>query len=347
MGDRHIPGNCARRIGTFLLAGLLSACGEGDPAPGRTSAQAPTGDGAVEVRVAGDVRNIEVVRQSLRRPAGSHAAEVSLVLRNSAVTKQTVRLQGDWLDGAGRNYGGFSSTYHVPATGEIVATSATRTRAVSRVRVRLMAPAQELPAWAEGLLAASTAGAVGGGVAFTETPSLAEVPAWEPRGLANGVPFEARTILFVPESTGWQLQLVDVAFDPLATVLSVRESHPDVQTVYINLPEEPYVGMRIEHGLDFGGAMFQIRPQPTAETTTSWNTRFALALEISDWQRKPWQPDGETYQIGGRASGRIYIVFAAGMGDIRNSFVAGEFADAPIVYYGPPRPPSEVESHRE
>ena len=82
--------------------------------------------------------------------------------------------------------------------------------------------------------------------------------------------------------------------------------------------------------------MFQILRERGGDATTSWNTEYALALEITEWDRQPYDAATGGWQVGGRASGRIYVNFAQGMGDLENSFAAGEFEDVPIVYFGPP-----------
>ena len=305
-----------RRWLALLFASLLAACdGAGSPA----------------VSIAPELRGVRVEGAVLTRPGERNAVEFSATLVNDGAFPQDVRVEGEWRTAEGLARGGFSASHVVPPGGRVPISSASASNAVESLALALMPAGPPVPEWARGLLTAASAGAVGAGVAFTPTPTLAEVPTWTPRGLANGVPFEARTVFFNREPRGWQLKLRDVAHDPL---LPGGGMGPRVQTVHVDLPEEPVGGLRLEHGMRFGGAMFQILREPDATSTTSWNTEFALALEITEWSREPYDATTGGYQVGGRASGRVYVNFAEGTLDA--SFVAGEFDDVPIVYYGPP-----------
>jgi hypothetical protein len=313
-----------RGLLALLLCAALVAC-DGAALPGtRTS---PT------ITVAPGLDGLRVEESVLARPGEGNAVEFSAVLANAGSVALEVRVEGEWRTGPGLARGGFSGTWSVEPGARVPISSASASDAVVALDLKVTPAGPPMPEWARGLLTAAGAGAVGAGVAWTPTPTLAEVPSWPPRGLANGVPFEARTLFFTRESQGWRFQLRDVAYDPL---LPAGGSDPRVQTVYLDLPEEPAAGMRIVHGPRYGGAMFQILREPGGETTTSWNTEFALALEITDWSRAPYDVAAGGFQVRGRASGRIYVTFAQGASPLENSFVAGVFEDAPIVYYGPP-----------
>jgi hypothetical protein len=186
------------------------------------------------------------------------------------------------------------------------------------------------------MLEAAASGAQGYGVACTATPSPAEIHAWSPRGLANGAVFHARTIFFAPFGSGWRMEIHDREFDPMRGTAIPRTDHPDLQTIYIDLPSQPATGIIFEKSMAYGGGHFQIKPAADSAQTTSWNFRVAWAIDISEWQAIPWREGGETFQLAGRASGRLYICFHGPQDTIRDSFVAGEFSDAPIIYFGPP-----------
>jgi len=59
-------------------------------------------------------------------------------------------------------------------------------------------------------------------------------------------------------------------------------------------------------------------------------------LEFKRWNRQPYRETGGTFQKGGTASGRLYICFKGRADNIQDSYVAGVFENAPIVYYGNP-----------
>jgi hypothetical protein len=178
----------------------------------------------------------------------------------------------------------------------------------------------------------------GYGLSYTANPSLDQIPNWPPRGAANGAPFIAGAILFAPINGVWELQIIDREIDPLKGLAMARslEGNAGLQSIHLNLPEEPRSGMVLDRKLSYGGGYFQIQTSPGSPNTTSWNTSIAWVLEIKRWNRQPYSETGGTFQKGGTASGRLYICFKGRSDKIQDSYVAGVFENAPIVYYGNP-----------
>jgi hypothetical protein len=111
-----------------------------------------------------------------------------------------------------------------------------------------------------------------------------------------------------------------------------RLDHPAVQTVYINLPEEPQAGAKLHQAMQYGGGYFQIKAKRDANSTTSWNTSLAYHIEFSEWQHGPLAVTSCGRRAEGKASGKLYISFkGSGMG-VANSWLAGVFNDAPVLY---------------
>jgi hypothetical protein len=130
------------------------------------------------------------------------------------------------------------------------------------------------------------------------------------------------------------MEISDRAFDPVKGIAIERLEHPDVQTVYINLPETPAADKVFNQTMQYGGGMFQIKPRSNSQSTTSWNTSLAYKIEIDDWQK------GKTTHLScgrprlGKASGKLYISFEGSEDKINNSWISGAFKDATILYYG-------------
>jgi hypothetical protein len=176
----------------------------------------------------------------------------------------------------------------------------------------------------------------GHGFTYTETPTADAIPAWDLRGVANGEPFQVKTIIFSPISSQWKLQLIDSHLDPLKGIAIARQDKQDIQVINIDLPSEPTSGDVFEKEMSFGGGYFQIKKSPDSEETTSWNTDNAWIIEITKWDKKPWIEGAGTFQQVGTASGRLYICFKGSEQGIKNSWASGIFENAAIVYYGKP-----------
>ena len=165
---------------------------------------------------------------------------------------------------------------------------------------------------------------------YTESPTIAMVPECSSGGMANGKLFEVKTVIFQPGPGGkWDLYLLDTKMaDPLDVLL-------EGQYIAIRLPEPPAVGKTISRPLDFGGGIFQIKENNNPEETTCWNSPNAWELEITQWDVKPWDPDGEVFQKAGTAAGKIAICYQGSCG-FADSWAAVNFSDAIVRYMGPP-----------
>lgn len=164
---------------------------------------------------------------------------------------------------------------------------------------------------------------------WTDSPELAHIPDHPIRGSADGEPFEARTVLIEPGYKSWKISIHDRALNA-PTGLLMGSQHVDV-----NLEEAPAAGKTLKREMSYGGGYWQIARPDDPKKTTSWNASNAYVIEFTKWDVKPWDPDGDTFQEAGRASGKLAVVYKGG-GDFENSWVAGTFEDAVVRYMGTP-----------
>ncbi len=110
------------------------------------------------------------------------------------------------------------------------------------------------------------------------------------------------------------------------------------ETVNISdLPQELAAGTYTHSIEDSGGGYFQIQQRDDPESTTSWNTRLAYVLQITEWNGRAYDPEGSMFQEAGTASGKVVAVFRGSDNGFQNSWVAGTFEDALVRYMGRPR----------
>lgn len=128
----------------------------------------------------------------------------------------------------------------------------------------------------------------------------------------------------------------DRPFDPVKGIGIARIDNPDVQTVYIDLPEAPDNGKVFQQEMQYGGGMFQIKPRADSRSTTSWNTSLAYKIVITDWQKGVSTHLSCGRPESGKAAGRLYISFSGSEDQIKNSWISGTFKDAVILYCGDP-----------
>jgi len=162
---------------------------------------------------------------------------------------------------------------------------------------------------------------------YTENPSLEGIPANAVVGEADGRPFEVKAVIFEPLFGNWSMELCDTAPEEPLDIAFATEF------LKIDLPWEIKAPMTITKPVDDYG-MFQIK-EHDSDDTTSWNSDVHMVLEITKWETKPYDPEGELFQVAGKASGKIYICFVGSAG-FKNSGVAGTFTDAIIRYMGNP-----------
>jgi hypothetical protein len=173
--------------------------------------------------------------------------------------------------------------------------------------------------------AAPSAAAVG----YTEAPSLDKIPNATIAGVVNGQPFAPKAVYFEPSGGKWSLVVADQPL-PGATDLPSGAQ----QQLTVEFPEPPAAGKKLTKALDYGDGDFQITNPDEPKKTMNWNAMNAYAIEITKWDVKPYDEAGEMFQVCGKASGRIYVVYHGE--PIKDSWVAGVFTDVPVRYMGKP-----------
>jgi len=177
--------------------------------------------------------------------------------------------------------------------------------------------------------------AEGYGMTYSETALDETIPALPIFGFANGLPFNAGTVVFRQDDKGvWHLELSDHSFDPVKGIAYARSSKKDIQTIYITLPKPPASAMKIGRDMEYAGGFFQIKKSPDSMDTTSWNTAFAYKIEIDQWKMGPSQVMSCGRPSMGKASGKLFVSFKGSADSIQNSWVSGEFKNAVILYCG-------------
>jgi hypothetical protein len=167
------------------------------------------------------------------------------------------------------------------------------------------------------------------GPGYTENPTFEKIPNAPIKGIANGRPFEAQAVYFEPSFGKWSMMISDVPLnEPTGLIF-------DAQTFNINLPELPAPGKNYTRAMKYGDGFFQVQTSDKRGDTTSWNTDNAYVLEITKWDVNPYDEGGKIFQHAGSASGRIYIVYKGGT-NIKESWAAGTFTDAPVRFMGKP-----------
>ena len=298
----------------------------------------PTSGVKIQIELSQDLADdIQIVSSTGKRPGDFNPVETVITLKNTSDTEKTVLATGKWQDARGANYGGISSVRSlVPGRLETFQTG-TNSRNVSVYKFSLgLTDKTDDELLTESLASKEVQIADGYGMTYTETPTDT-IPQWTPRGVANGEPFQAQTIMFRQDHfPDWRLSISDHEFDVLIGAGIERSTQKDLQTIYIDLPNEPTAGSVFEKEMSYGGGIFQIKPSPSAFETTSWNTSLAYYIEITNWNKGP---SGDTscnsmQALLGTASGRLYISFQGSEYSLENSWISGVFKDAPIVYCG-------------
>ena len=262
--------------------------------------------------------------------------EVQITIKNTGASPQQILLEGRWLDSKGGFNGGSQRVLMLAAGQSQTIHEGTRSRRVTSYEARLEATQKSQDQLLSETLANNNPPiAKGYGMSFSKTPASEQIPPWSLRGVANGLPFDAKTLTFRTDDKGqWKLEISDRAFDSIKGIAMARIDHPDVQTVYINLPEAPAKGKVFQQKMQYGGGMFQIKPKADSQSTTSWNTSLAYKIEITDWQKGASTHFSCGRPKSGKASGRLYISFNGSENQIKDSWISGAFKDAVILYCG-------------
>ena len=159
------------------------------------------------------------------------------------------------------------------------------------------------------------------GPAWSETPTLKDVPADGVRGEIDGKAFEFPNITIEGADRGWALEFRSGA--------DYMSPGPRVET-----RDDLAAGKTVTRkmGTGHGGAFLQKPDAKDPGRTFSLNTDVAMVLEITAWNVAPYGPATKG-KPAGTASGRIALAFK----DDGKSWAAGTFKDVPVKFaYAPP-----------
>lgn len=166
---------------------------------------------------------------------------------------------------------------------------------------------------------------------WTDNPTVEMIPDTPVKGEANGAEFIAADIYFEPRFGDWRMVITDKKLPAPDSMSSGGQS------INIDMPEEPQAGSIFTKSLEYGNGYFQINKRDNPEETTSWNADNAYAIEITHWEADEYDPDGELFQLAGKASGKVFVVYSGeGWEGFDNSWAAGTFTDVPVRYLGEP-----------
>ena len=320
-----------RQIFPLLLVLLIYSCSD--------SSDGDLGGKGTGVTIDNQMdQQIQVVSVSGIQAGEFNPVEVIITLKNSSDSPQQVLWEARWLDSSGGANGGSQRVLQF-APGQLqVIQDGTRSRSAKRYAARITATQKSQDQLLTEMLAGNPSIAKGQGMTYSNKPASESIPNWSVRGVANGQPFNAKTIIFRTLGDGqWKLAISDRAFDPVNEGLGIaRTYHPDVQTVNINLPAAPDTGSVFQQEMQYGGGLFQIKPSADSEGTTSWNTSLAYIINITDAPAVIDTHSSCGRPQPGKISGTLYISFEGSEQQIKNSWISGAFNDAVILYCGDP-----------
>ncbi len=303
-----------------------------------TDALSLTSSIKIEIELSRDLTgDIQIISAEGKKPGDVNPVETTIILKNVSDSEKRILARGDWHDARGGAYGG-SSSVRILAPGQAQTFQAgTHSLNVSVYKFSVgLSDKTEDELLTETLANKEIQIVQGQGMTYTESPTDS-IPPWTPRGVANGEPFKAETIIFRQDHfPDWRLGISDRPFDVLKGAGYERFTQKDLQTIYIDLPHEPTIGSVFEREMSYGGGYFQIKPAPSAFETTSWNTSIAYYIEITQWNKGPSSDVNcnNLQALTGTASGRLYISFQGSEYTLENSWISGVFEDVPIVYCG-------------
>ena len=294
-------------------------------------------DIVINVDIATELRNdIMIDYAQGKKPGNINPVEATITVKNETNSKKEILVKGNWYDSKGNGYGGNSNVLILAANQSETIKTGTQSKNVTAYKVSLSTNTKtQDELLTDAMSNTSRTIAEGYGMTFSETATDEIVPALPIRGFANGEVFQGLTVAFAQGAAGkWRLEISDHVFDVLKGAGYARYEKKDLQTIYINLPQEPVTGHKIGKDMSYGGGYFQIKTSPSSSQTTSWNTSIAYAIEIAGWN-KGASVDGPCGNPDlGSASGKLYISFKGSEHGLTNSWVSGEFKDVPIIYCG-------------
>jgi hypothetical protein len=281
-----------------------------------------------------DVVSIESVEGE--KPGKKNKAEAAVTVKNISDSNQKILANGEWSDSRGNRYGGNSSPLTLAPGQSETAQTGTQSGKVTAYKLSLVPDNRtEINFITDAVSSTTQEIAEGYGMTYSRTAADEVIPALPIGGFANDEAFQGKTVVFAQgQQSKWRLEISDHLFDVLKGPGFARYEQKGLQTINIDLAQEPTVGGRLLREMSYGGGYFQIKPSPTANSTTSWNTSIAYAIEITDWNKGASieGPCGKS-QVG-TASGKLYISFKGSEFGLANSWVSGAFNDAPILYCG-------------
>ncbi len=271
------------------------------------------------------------------KPGAVNPVETSITIQNDSAEQLVLEAQGEWYDGQGNRYGGITSTLTIAANQVHTLNAGTRSTHVVGYKLFL---SQDIRSEDERFAAAISDPvnkvAEGYGMTYSETALDEVIPALPLRGLANGKLFTGKTIAFYQGLEGkWRLEISDHLLDVLKGVAIGRIEREDIQTIYLHFDKEPAAGDILAQEMAYGGGIFQIKQSADSMETTSWNTSLAYAIYIDSWQREANGEQPCSKRSLGSTTGKLFISFQGSEFTFEDSWVSGEFVDAPIVYCSP------------
>jgi len=184
------------------------------------------------------------------------------------------------------------------------------------------------------------------GFEWTENPSVAMVPDLPLKGVLNGNPFEAKSVL-ITTNIERKLCHVSIRDEALASDTALLMGGTGVD---IDLPSAAHVGQIVVKSMDQdgdGGACYYYQ-EHGGGAPLRVDAPWAVALSIGEGDAGTYDPNGEVVQVTGHFRGKLAICF-----DDRDpesdhplpepSWLAGTF-DAKVQYREAPTPaaaPSE------
>lgn len=184
---------------------------------------------------------------------------------------------------------------------------------------------------------------------YTPKPLFDLIPAQPVVGRLNGQPWPVAAVVFEPKGDHWTMNFYDKA---LARPTGLARGTFPLTLDLSGLPGE---GVKLERALSTGGSTWKLPAPPRSAPKKSpkkgkkaevvaapppagpstWRTRSAYVLEFTTWQAAPFDAKKPAFQVAGKASGRIAVVYEGRDGK-QHAWVAGTFENALIRYMGQP-----------
>ncbi|MFO8070736.1 MAG: hypothetical protein R6V85_02570 [Polyangia bacterium] len=176
-----------------------------------------------------------------------------------------------------------------------------------------------------------------GSFEWTKAPRLEDIPEGRIRGVIDGRPFTADWVCVQPGLyRSWRINISreKPVGGPLGLTYGV-----EFATIYLSEPPEAGGEQLRAMAPDEKGFVFLVDGEPGEKGKKAagekWHSSCAWAVEITSFEVKDWDPEGQMGQLAGEASGRLALCCEA-EGGVERSWLAGEFEHAPVRYMGVP-----------